>query len=155
MHKLITENPLSTSDLNKICVKIPSFKGVYACDTLPNTRERPSCFIANTDPSNEPGEHWVAIILKKNEQALYFDALGFPPIIPSLQQYLASNASNGFKYNQLTLMDPDNKGCGYYAALFLDMWSRGCTLRQFQGYFRGRSGYALTENDILINSSFR
>ena len=152
---LITETPLTTSCLEKLCNKIPSFCGVFSCDSIPVILRRPACFIVNTDPAGAPGEHWVSIVLKKDRKALYFDGLGFPPIVPQIQHYLACHASKGFKYNCLTLMDPENKGCGYYAALFLDCWSRGCTMRQFQGYFRGRVGNELFENDLLINEVYR
>ena len=36
------------------------FVGVFAADELPTLNTFPYGFVANTDPSTEPGTHWVA-----------------------------------------------------------------------------------------------
>ena len=36
------------------------FGGVFAADELPKVITSPCGFVANTDPSTEPGTHWVA-----------------------------------------------------------------------------------------------
>ena len=38
------------------------FSGVFPCDKLPQMIDKYSCgFVANTDPSSEPGTHWISI----------------------------------------------------------------------------------------------
>ena len=40
------------------------FGGVYASDQLPETVRYPCAMVLNTDPADEPGEHWVATYFK-------------------------------------------------------------------------------------------
>lgn len=130
------------------------FAGVYPCDCVPDFVHRPCAMVINTDTTKEPGEHWVAVILKRNGKALYFDSFGFPPLIPQIQEYLARHASNGFKYNSVTLQHPNSKACGYYCAAFIVLWSRNWTLRMFSNYFSGRIGKELMTNDANLMALF-
>ncbi|MCG8432192.1 MAG: hypothetical protein MJA29_13605, partial [Candidatus Omnitrophica bacterium] len=50
------------------------FLGVFPSDELPEVTERPCCFIANTDASDAPGEHWIAMYFDKYIE--YFDSYG-------------------------------------------------------------------------------
>ena len=50
------------------------FIGVYSRDQLPIIKDYPSCFILNTDTSDKPGEHWLAI---------YYDDMILLAIIPT------------------------------------------------------------------------
>ena len=45
------------------------FRGVFPSDKLPQTIEKYPCgSVANTDPSNKPGTHWVAFYFPSEEQ---------------------------------------------------------------------------------------
>ena len=39
---------------------VPIMQGVYPTDKLPIVNKYPSGLIANTDPHDKPGTHWVA-----------------------------------------------------------------------------------------------
>ena len=58
--------------------------GVFPAYHLPSTallrsRSRDVCFIANTDPHNRPGSHWLAFYYRARFRTLeYFDSYGFP-----------------------------------------------------------------------------
>lgn len=145
---------LSTSEVNAILKAVPSFRGTFPCDSIPNFKRRPVALIVNTDPHYEPGEHWVAIILKTNRKAVYFDPLGFPPLIPSIQNYIAIHASSGFKYSSTTLQVPTGVACGYWCIAFIMHTSRGGSLVEFLHSFRGRSGRELQENDEKLGNWF-
>jgi len=41
--------------------RLPDFDGVFSIDTLP---EHLRLLVCNTDPSNEPGRHWVAMCVR-------------------------------------------------------------------------------------------
>ena len=56
---------MNTLQLKRALERNPStkkiFGGVFAADELPKTFDTfPYGFVANTDPSTEPGTHWVA-----------------------------------------------------------------------------------------------
>ncbi|KAK3741851.1 hypothetical protein QZH41_018850 [Actinostola sp. cb2023] len=57
----------------------PSFLGVFPADRLPSTRRPGTGLIANTDLSDQPGTHWVAMYLDDDGQAEFFDSYGQTP----------------------------------------------------------------------------
>ena len=42
------------------------FDGIFSIDTLKEIKEKPDLIICNTDPSNQPGEHWVLFFFNEN-----------------------------------------------------------------------------------------
>lgn len=65
---------MNTELVSKLMELTPGFQGVFPCDHLPNAEPFTS-FIVNTDPSAEPGDHWIAIYI--SEKTLYFfDSFG-------------------------------------------------------------------------------
>ena len=53
------------------------FDRVFSCDRLP---PRPRLLVSNNDPSDEPGEYWIAIYVSDDGgYAEYFDSLGRGP----------------------------------------------------------------------------
>ena len=46
----------------------PYFYGTVACDRLPKKplKTRPQAYIVNTDPHDQPGEHWLALWTQGN-----------------------------------------------------------------------------------------
>ena len=55
------------------------FVGVFAADELPKLNTFPCGFVANTDPSTEPGTLWVAFYFPSREKGEFFDSYGYPP----------------------------------------------------------------------------
>ena len=55
--------------------RVKDFDGVFSVDTLP---DRPRLLVANTDPSNEPGRHWVCIRIEDGRGEV-FDSFGRRP----------------------------------------------------------------------------
>ena len=51
------------------------FNGIFSIDTLKEIKEKPDLFICNTDPSDQPGEHWVLFFFNENSVDFY-DSLG-------------------------------------------------------------------------------
>ena len=51
------------------------FDGIFSVDTLKEIEEKPDLIICNTDPSYEPGEHWVLFFFSGNSVDFY-DSLG-------------------------------------------------------------------------------
>jgi len=69
---------MNTLEINNSLKKFKTFLGAFPKDKLPKTR-KPCGLIINTDSSNNPGEHWVAIYTDNNCSE-YFDSFGLPPL---------------------------------------------------------------------------
>ena len=72
------------------------FKKVCALDQLEKPTF-PSAYVINSDPSSEPGEHWVAVYFDKRGRGEYFDSYGLPPTLIGLDSYMdATPYQDGF-----------------------------------------------------------
>ena len=81
-------NSLQIECLLKNDSKIKSvFKKVCALDQLEKPTF-PSAYVINSDPSTEPGEHWIAVYFDKHGRGKYFDSYGLPPAFVGLNGYL-------------------------------------------------------------------
>jgi hypothetical protein len=93
------------------------FLGVFPADRIPQSSARyPSCFVANVDPHDMPGQHWIACFLPNSRTVRFFDSYGLPPsCYPALdlppQCRVIVNTSN--------LQSPHSKVCGHYCVYFL------------------------------------
>ena len=62
-----------------------TFCGVFPSDKLPQTIEKYPCgIVANTDPNDKPGEHWIAMFISfeqkgSSKKGSFFDPLGKSP----------------------------------------------------------------------------
>ena len=70
------------------------FVGVFAADELPTLNTFPSGFVANTDPSTEPGTHWVAFYFPSREKGEFFDSYGNPLNITDLNLTTSKYGTN-------------------------------------------------------------
>ena len=91
------------------------FQRVFAADKIPlPLHEFPAAFVANTDPTGEPGEHWVACFQKARFSPLeFFDSYGQDPSRFSLDLRPPIEKSN----KQLQSHNTDV--CGHYCVYFL------------------------------------
>ena len=103
---MLPNKPLSNFELEDAArrLKIPSFRGVFLLDTLPNKKE---CGIVNFDKSGGPGTHWVAWY-KNGKTKIYFDSYGVQP--PNkVAEYLESP----IYYNANQLQPAGQVFCGH------------------------------------------
>lgn len=78
------------------------------------------CAIVNTDPSYEPGTHWVAFFLDSSVEPNvleFFDSYGLPPTAYDLK--LPSFTHSLLLVNQSTLQSYSSSVCGHYCLLYL------------------------------------
>ena len=70
---------MNTEQIEQLCrsdqVLSPKFGGVFSRDNLPDLAEDAKFYVCNTDPSSEPGGHWV-VLHAAAESGKYFDSLG-------------------------------------------------------------------------------
>ena len=90
------------------------FLGVYPSDLFPYIRpNKPFCFVANTDPSNMPGSHWVAYVRASYTNPIeFFDSYGLPESFYELP--LHANVKS-FK----SLQSPFSRVYGHYCSMYI------------------------------------
>ena len=103
--------------------------GVYPSDLLTKQIgfKRPKGYIANTDPSNKSGSHWVSFNFPREEEIVeFYDSYGLLPSFytPYFSHFIKENGKHLLRSNV------DSQGlfsdvCGYYALGYLHMRSKG------------------------------
>ena len=120
---------MNTQEIKEKAEKLlDNFEGVFARDELPSKRRRNRMFVMNTDTSNLPGTHWVAVIVRNNI-GYCFDPLGFAPsttLSNWMNQYYKKWNSNTDRHVQPLYSNL----CGYYCLYFL-FWSSTSFMTQF------------------------
>ncbi|KAK3751007.1 hypothetical protein QZH41_020165 [Actinostola sp. cb2023] len=113
----------------------PAFQGVFPADRLPTTHRSGTGLIVNTDPSDRPGMHWVAMYWDNEGRAEFFDSYGQTPqsYHPSWGDYLG----RGCRYSTRSLQSPRTTVCGHYCLYYLTHRVRGRTLKEIVVTFPG------------------
>ena len=97
-------------------VHCPLFVGVFARDKLPRPSKRPMIFVANFDPSKDPGTHWVAVFLDDDGTGEYFDSYGYGPE-GIFESYLNEHCDY-WTYNSKRLQGNTSSTCGQYTIFY-------------------------------------
>ena len=128
---------------------------VCAKDQLPH--RRPSSvrgYIVNTDNSDQPGEHWVAIYFNKDNTAYYFDSYGIPPSQREIQSFLERHGR--YTWNFMRLQEDFTSVCGLYCVYALHFLVRGCDLNKLlRSKFRTEDQYNFDLNDYSVGMWFQ
>ena len=89
------------------------FKKVCAFDQLEKP-VFPSAYVINSNPSNEPGEHWIAVYFDKRGRGECFDNYGLAPAFVGLESDMDTYSLAGWIYNRKTLQALFSNVCGHY-----------------------------------------
>jgi hypothetical protein len=119
------------------------FQGVFSCDTLPRN---PHLLICNTDPSYEPGKHWIAIHVDGHGRGEYFDSFGRPPN-EHFRQYMNKHCGNRWTYNKRHLQSIISSFCGYYCCFYCIFRSRGVNMTRIVNHFTNDTAF----NDFIVH----
>ncbi len=127
------------------------FNGVFPVDRI-NSRG-PGLYVCNTDPSQQPGEHWVVMAISQNGRGEYFDSFGLPPQKEEFSQFLKKNTST-WTYNNQCIQHPLSTVCGHYCVLYALNYAKGRSME----YLLSKFDTNLLENDSVVheyvNSAF-
>ncbi len=93
------------------------FRGVHACNQLPAYSPATSLYVCNTDPSDEPGEHWVVIYVDEKRRGEFFDPFGSHPSVSHFERFLNENTLS-WKCNTTAVQHPLSNACGYHCVYF-------------------------------------
>ena len=138
MDELLVEKILETDNVTR-----RQFLGAFARDELPARPPYPSCFIFNSEPRVESGEHWLAVYFNKHGYAHFFDSYGHEPEFFGMEQYLNQTAL-GWTFNRRRIQGSSDL-CGLYCILFL-LYATRNNLFTFFNQFKNSQ----TKNDSLL-----
>jgi hypothetical protein len=115
------------------------------CDV--NLSRYPILIVANDQPSNLPGGHWVGMgIMKRGHPLTFFCSYGLP-----IEYYgddykkFSNKFPNTSVKTRRALQSVNSNVCGGYALIFLDHFVKGGTLDQLYSRF----GTDTRKNDVL------
>ena len=126
------------------------FKKVCAFDQLEKP-VFPSAYVINSDPSNEPGKHWIAVYFDKRGLGEYFDSYGLAPAFVGLESYMDTYFLADWIYNRKTLQALFSNVCGHYCVYYILFRCRRVPLHAIVSDFTSN----LTENDHSISRFIR
>lgn len=111
------------------------FTGVFASDNLPaHISTFPAYLVVNTDPHNEPGQHWLAIIAHSREKLEYFDPFGEdpPPATTTTTNGIAEfiRRFKNVLVNKIRIQASYEMSCGPHVIYYLSARSRGVPASQ-------------------------
>lgn len=113
---------MNTDEINCILNRalrnsVMSFRGVFPADEVPVGDVPVGCCVANTDPHDRPGEHWVALVFDNNV-CEYFDPYGMSlEAYPALHKRLR-NVAVTCQASQ-PVQPPLSSTCGHFCVYFL------------------------------------
>jgi len=89
------------------------YRGIYSIDNLPNITltSRPLVIVANTDPSSQPGQHWICMYFNEG-RCEFFDSFGRRPM-PTFERYM-NRLCRAWVYNDRQLQSIISRFCGHY-----------------------------------------
>ena len=122
------------------------FIGVFPAEKVPNKKDiisYPCCFIANTQPSWLPGEHWVAVYVGKNGISEFFDSYGRRPVNPKIKSFCGRK----YIFNPVMLQSPFSAACGQFCIYFLVKRCQGIPMQMIISGFDYNN---LRKNDELV-----
>ena len=118
------------------------FGGVFAADELPKVITSPCGFVANTDPSTEPGTNWVAFYFPSREKGEFFDSYGYPPEHYGFESYKIET------WNKYKLQSSWSNVCGQYCIFYLYHKSRGYSMSKIVNLFTDDT--SINDRNVLV-----
>jgi len=129
---------LNTYQIDQLMANEKSYLGTVPRDHIIKLKEKiipwnKASFIANLDPHDKPGYHWVAcVLLPKKARVLYFDSFGEPcpedmrkQIKKLVKRSMPCRGHDHdyeipiFKENLIQVQDADTMNCGPFAMMFI------------------------------------
>ena len=136
----------SSIDIENYLKDQRGFLGCFACNDLPPFPKKfPVSMIINTHRKNQPGEHWLALVLTKSK-CLYFDSFGVGITEETIVSYLQQ------KYEKVTVNNEciqhfNSTSCGLFCIAFIKHVKSKPSFETFISKF---NLFDLLQNDNII-----
>ena len=121
------------------------YRGVFACDELPDVNTRPSVIVVNTDPARKPGRHWICIYFDGDGHGEYFDSFGLEPK-RVFADYMDENCF-AWTFNRKRMQSIVSRFCGHYCIWYCIMKFRNVSLNELTTNMSNDTGL----NDYLVH----
>lgn len=142
---------MNSSEINKILKKEKGFLGCFPSDNLPHVKTNKSfSVIINTDRKGKPGDHWLALICKKNK-GYYFDSFGCPILEFDIKKW-AEKFINILYWSTKPIQSLKSNKCGAYCITFVKCVTCVQTYKLFLSVF---NQYDFNHNDKIIIKSIK
>ena len=137
----------------------PKYVGIFAADEIQSILDRGGgdssfCFIANTDYSHEPGEHWVAFYVV-SPILEFFDSYGQHPHVyfPHLQ-FVSSSSHLPYTlhFNNQKLQKFNSSVCAHYCLYYV--YLRVVMHKSMNSIINSLSQYRTPHPDQSVKSFF-
>ena len=153
LHHQYTKFEMDTIQLTRHLNNM-SVKGeVSAKDQLPEKKSlETKAYIVNTDLSEDPGEHWVAVYFR-GKRAIYFDFCRMSPDRAYILPFIKRN-STGWIRNTEMLQSPWSKLRGMWCTYIIHQHNRGLDLKSAIHQELKGTGVDVYQNDRDIDMWF-
>lgn len=121
---------MNTVEVDHFLKSYRYYHGTYPRDLIPKYIPNNYGLIVNTDKSNMPGEHWVALY-KVNDCVIYFDSFGLPPLHEEIIKFIKANSIKGWYYNTINFQSVYSNTCGVYCVFYLTNYFNGGNFENF------------------------
>ena len=109
---------LMAFQIDEVLRTTDNYLGTFPVDRLPDFPKKfPKSIIINTDQSNKPGDHWIALVLTEGH-AFYFDSFGLGIVDQQVRDFLLPYYSN-IIFNSLCIQHVLSDKCGYFCIYFV------------------------------------
>lgn len=139
--------PLTTSDIDKIMKKYPSYLGTFARDEVKDLYKivkpkKKAMFIFNTDTSDKEGKHWQAVFIDpvESKSVEFYDSFADPApksLLKDLKKIVDAMKPDTyfkFKENRIKQQSVNTANCGWFCIRFLIDRSRGKPFPEASGF---------------------
>lgn len=145
---------LSNLDLTDYCKKLNiPLNGIYNKDLFRTIKPQLGCYIINLQDSDKGnGTHWCCLILKPNNNIIYFDSFGLTlpyDIICFIKRF---NSKSKIYYSIDQIQDYDSVYCGWYCLYFL--WFHTVLYKKeynYNGYLINKHNSIFDKKNLLSN----
>ena len=121
------------------------YRGVFACNELPEVSTRPSVIVVNTDPASRPGRHWICINFDVDGHGEVFDSFGLRPQ-RVFERYMDKHCI-AWTFNKKRMQSVISRFCGHYCIWYCMMKFRRVTLNELSNAMSTDTGL----NDFLVH----
>ena len=135
-----------STEIENILKTSKNFLGCFPLDELPHFTQRlPASLIINTDTSIGYGDHWLALVLERDE-CFYFDSFGLPIVEEYILKFLEPHY-NVVTYSDVCIQHIRSNKCGEFSILFVKHVKSKTTYDKFLSHFNHKN---LKENDVIV-----